>query len=273
MDNTFDKLFYGEGDLVAGVDESGVSDIAGPLVAACVILPKIDPQRDDLQIFEVNDSKKVPEKFRKKLAEIIWQTAIGIGIGEVQPCEMDILDRSASIRLAMLRAVRACKSTGKGKPIKPQFILVDRAERVFVPLQIPQTCVRDGDQKSLCVAAASIVAKVFRDDIMLNLHERFPFYDWASNKGAPCEKHFLGLDRHGIQSGVHRLKRWPFVTSANMPEKHVVWQKRRKLWREATEEILSKELGEGQWTLNPPSSKNLVTCKKDSSHLQEIGTP
>jgi len=261
MDNTFDKLYYGEGNLIAGVDESGVSDIAGPLVAACVILPKIDPQRDDLQIFEVNDSKKVPEKFRKKLAEIIWQTAIGIGIGEVQPSEMDFLDRSASIRLAMLRAVSACKTTGRGKPIRPDFILVDRAERVFVPLNIPQSCVRDADQKSLCVASASIVAKVYRDEIMAKLHERHPFYGWIKNKGFPCETHFKGLDEHGIKIGVHRVKRWPFVTSANMPEKHAQWQKRRRVWKEATERALSKETGENQWTLNPPSSKNSQTCK------------
>lgn len=243
MDNTFDKLFYGEGKLIAGVDESGVSDIAGPLVAACVILPQIDPQRDDLQIFEVNDSKKVPEKFRKKLAEIIWQSAIGIGIGEVQPSEMDFLGRSASTRIAMERAVMACKTTGKGKPIRPDFLLIDRAEGVSVRNGIRQRLIRDGDQKSLCVASASIVAKVYRDEIMARLHERYPFYDWIKNKGFPCESHFKGLDSHGIQFGIHRIRRWPFVTNASMPEKHAQWQKRRKVWREATEKSVLKEIG------------------------------
>jgi len=83
MDNTFDKLYYDQGELIAGVDESGVSDIAGPLVAACVVLPKIDPRKDDLAIFEVQDSKVVPEKHRKRLAEIVYNMAIGIGIGIV----------------------------------------------------------------------------------------------------------------------------------------------------------------------------------------------
>lgn len=253
MDNTFDKVYYGRGELIAGIDESGVSDIAGPLVAACVILPKIDVHSDDLRIFEVDDSKKIPEKYRKKHAEVIWQTAIGIGIGEVQPAEIDYFGKQAATRLAMLRAVVACRTTGKGKLIKPHFLLVDRAEGVKVPITIPQMHIKEGDQKSLCIAAASVVAKVYRDDIMVKLHERYPYYGWLSNKGYPCDAHFRGIDEHGVQVGIHRIKRWPFISHKAIKEEPG-WDQRRRHWRTATERALGKELGE-PWTSKPPSSK------------------
>lgn len=254
MDTTFDRKYYSKGELIGGIDESGVSDIAGPLVAACVILPKIDIHRDDLRIFEVDDSKKIPEKYRKGHAEVIWQTALAIGIGEVPPAEIDFLGKEAATRLAMLRAVIACKTTSKNKPTRPHFLMVDRSDGVKVPINIPQTHIPQGDQKSLCIASASVIAKVYRDDIMVKFHEKYPYYDWINNKGYPCEAHFKGIDTHGIQIGIHRIKRWPFTPRKNQLEDRVEWGGRRKLWRVTTERALGKEIGDKLWTSNPPLS-------------------
>ena len=254
MDNTFDKMYYTESPLVGGIDESGVSDIAGPLVAACVVLPQIDLHKDDLRIFEIDDCKKIPEKYRKRHAEIIFQAAIGIGIGEVQPSEIDYLGRIEAIKLAMYRAVAACRSPAKGKAIKPGLLLIDKVERMWLPVDINQKTLQGGDTKSLCIAAASIVAKVYRDDIMLRLHERFPHYDWISNKGYPCENHYKGLDSHGVQIGIHRIKRWPFKKNPKCPEEdQKSWDRRRVQWQKITAKALHLEASETLWTTRQQS--------------------
>lgn len=233
MDNTFDKLFYDKG-VLAGIDESGVSDIAGPLVAACVILPQINVRKDDLAIFDVNDSKTVPEKHRKKLAEVIHQFAIGIGIGVVNPDEIDYLKKHRAINLGMYRALANCRNADDEKVI-PDFILVDGKERVK-EIKIPQEAIVKADEKSLCVAAASIIAKVYRDSIMAELHTKYPYYMWNKNKGYPCEDQFQGLDKHGIVFGVHRVMTWPFLPAAKKETQ--AWANRRRKWKQATENLL-----------------------------------
>lgn len=265
MDDTFDKMFLGEGTHVGGVDESGITDIAGPLVAACVVMPRIDRRNDDLRIFEVNDSKKIPEKYRKQHAEIIWQTAVGIGIGEVQPSEVDYLGRFEATRLAMMRAVLACKTTSKGRAIKPNFLIVDGNRPVQV--KIKQACINYADEKSLCVASASIVAKVYRDEIMIKLHEKYPHYDWIHNKGFPSEKHLVGLDHYGLQLGIHRIRSWPFVRQLNYKEDQLLWIRRRSRWKKLTKEKLIKEIGPEHWTKNPPlfDAKNLSSTASQES--------
>jgi len=244
MDNTYDKMFYEEGKYIGGVDESGVVDIAGPIIAACVVLPKIDIQKHDLRIFDIDDSKKVHEKYRKLHAEIIWQTAIAIGIGEVSAPEVDFLGKAISCRTAMLRAVSACKRISNDKKFKPDFLIVD-GERAL-QCNILQHPIKDADKKSLCAASASIVAKVYRDDIMIKLHARFPQYGWKNNKGYPCEKQFKGIDKIGAIIGVHRIKYWPFVLNTKYPEKVSIWKQRRKKWRLTTEKAMGLELG-GIW--------------------------
>jgi ribonuclease HII len=265
MDTCFDRMFYSEGRLLGGVDESGVVDIAGPLVAACVILPRIDLARDDLKIFQVDDSKKIAEKYRKGLAEIIWSTAIGIGIGEVSPAEVDYLSKPSAIGLAGLRAIMACKSPSTGAPIRPNFLLLDG--RVRVPIRIKQARIRDGDGKSLCVASASIIAKVYRDEIMLKLHEAFPYYAWNTNKGHPRDpRHLDGLDRYGVQPGIHRLRHWPFMQEpsykrADIPEaERAHWRERRQRWHKVTVARMAKEISPQHWTLNPPLWKPSPDC-------------
>lgn len=233
-------MYYNRGELIGGVDEAGVCDIAGPLVAACVILPKIDLHRDDLRIFEVNDSKQIPVSKRKYYAEIVWQVALGIGIGEVQPAEYDYLGRGSAVKLAMLRAVTACKKTTTKKQLTPDFLIIDG--RVPINTTIPKKGIIRADEKSLSVAAASIVAKVYRDEIMIRYHEQFPYYGWNTNKGHPSEEHFKGIDKHGIQIGIHRVKVWPF--RARPEDSKTTWETRRGAWRKTTENNLSSCLGD-----------------------------
>lgn len=242
MDNTFDKMFYNRGDFIGGIDESGVSDIAGPLVSACVILPKIDIHKHDLRIFEVNDSKKIPEKYRKQHAEVVWQVAQAIGIGEVTPSEFDYLGKEASIRLSMMRAIAACRKTTTKKQMIPDFILIDG--NLKLPTSIKHKVLSKADTKSLSVAAASVVAKVYRDDIMINLDKKFPFYDWVNNKGYPCENHFRGIDEYGIEMGVHRTRSWPFTENRKYSENKSEWRKRRAKWKIMTEKRQSSILEE-----------------------------
>jgi len=266
MDSTYDKMFYHHGELIGGIDEAGVSDIAGPLVAACVVLPKIDIQRDDLRIFEVNDSKAIPEKYRKQHAEVVWQVALGIGIGEVHPYEIDYLGKYAAISLAMLRSIAACrKTTASRAHLRPDYLLIDG--EFPVQTSIKHKHIIHADTKSLCVAAASVVAKVYRDEIMIRYHEQYPYYGWDSNKGYPCENHFGGIDTHGVQVGIHRIRSWPFVPNAKIKERGNAWKKRRLLWRRKTEEIFGKELGD-VWMPKDTDSK-FLTALDDSKNSEE----
>lgn len=242
MDNVFDKMYYAEGDLIGGIDEAGVSDMAGPLVAACVVLPKIDLHKDDLRIFEVNDSKQIPEKYRKTHAEVVWQVALGIGIGEVNPCEIDYLGQGAAIKLAMLRAIAGCRKTTSSKAaLRPDFLLIDG--KVPIQTSIRFKMLPEGDTKSLAIASASVIAKVYRDEIMIRYHEQYPFYEWKSNKGFPCEQQFKGIDEHGIQLGIHRIKSWPLVPRKRYMESPL-WRERRQLWRSVTNQNLGQVLGD-----------------------------
>jgi ribonuclease HII len=271
MDNSFDCMYYGKGRYIGGLDEVGVVDIAGPLVAACVVLPKFELQRPDVKLFEVDDSKKVPENFRKQLAEIIWQNALAIGIGEVQPAELDAIGKASAIRLAMARAVVACRTTIKNRPLRPDFLMVDAGKGVIAPLAIPQKGIAEGGTKSLCIAAAGIIAKVYRDDIMIKLHQSYPYYKWNSNKGYPCEDHFLGLDKRGVIPGLHRLKDWPFKKSSRGSEA-IEWQIRRRKWRAVTERELSMEIAGGAWTLNPQSLEDSMPSNDSTLKTHLIGS-
>lgn len=244
MDNTFDSLYFKDDTtLVAGLDESGVSDIAGPLVAACVILPRV---LDDVRIFEVNDCKKIPERFRENYASIIWQSATAIGIGEVRADEIDYIGKRRAIILAMMRAITVCQNTNRSS-ICPQVLLIDG--EVSLPVRLEQHCIKDGDLKSLAIASASIIAKVHRDSIMQELHRITPFYGWNKNKGAPCENQYKGIDKRGIQIGVHRTRYYPFVPNPNRDKRkdEGYWDWRRGLWRAQTADKLIDELGGELW--------------------------
>ena len=254
MDNTFDKQYYSYGELIAGVDESGIVDIAGPIVAACVIFPKWDTRPDDTSIFEIADSKDLTDKAREERLGIILNHAIAIGIGESNPVEIDCMGVACANNLAMSRAIFNCLTLADKKPIMPDFLIVDGHKPIH--LKIKQVTIKQGDKKSLSVAAASIIAKQRRDAIMKELHHGIPYYDWDKNKGFPSEAHLAGLDSYGMQIGIHRTRFWPFLgrpkedlnkTHSNQKK----WATRREKWKKLTEKRICNLLEQNSWSQKP----------------------
>ncbi len=167
----------------AGCDEAGRGCLSGPVCAAAVILPPTF--HNDL----LNDSKKIKEKDRYALRTIIEAEAIAFGVAMVSEKEIDEINILNASILAMHKALQQLQQ-------QPEFILVDGNR--FKPYQtIPHECVIKGDGKYSAIAAASILAKTYRDDYMLNLHQQFPQYGWVSNKGYPTKAHRAAIKVHG----------------------------------------------------------------------------
>ena len=175
---------YYEGKIEAGCDEAGRGCLAGSVYAAAVILP------DDYQNDLLNDSKQLTEKRRYQLREIIQRDAIAWAVGIVTPEEIDKINILNASILAMHRALDQLK-------IRPEAIIVD-GNRFKLYQQIPHTTIVKGDGKYLSIAAASILAKTYRDDYMNHLAEEYPQYDWLSNKGYPTKKHREAIKQYGI---------------------------------------------------------------------------
>lgn len=230
MDQTFDRLFYTKCSALAGVDEVGVTAIAGPLVAACVVLPRLTPE-DDLKLFLVDDSKKMTEKRRTESARVIQQNAIAYGLGVVQPVEFDAIHPFFSCNLAMKRALIDCKK--RFGPYAFDYCIIDGDRDIDI--DDPYSLVVKGDMKSLSIAAASILAKVHHDAIMKKFHTMRPEYGFISNKGYRSEKHYEGLDASGIWINVHRTSLFPICRE---PYETSYWTKRRKKWIRKTEQNL-----------------------------------
>ena len=175
--------FY-EGKIEAGCDEAGRGCLAGSVYAAAVILP------ENYQNELLNDSKQLTEKRRYELREIIQRDAIAWAVGIVTPEEIDKINILNASILAMHRALD--QLTGR-----PEAIIVDGNK--FKPYQkLPHTTIVKGDGKYLSIAAASILAKTYRDDYMNRLAEEYPQYDWLSNKGYPTRKHREAIRQYGI---------------------------------------------------------------------------
>ena len=175
---------YYEGKIEAGCDEAGRGCLAGSVYAAAVILP------DDYQNELLNDSKQLTEKRRYELREIIERDAIAWAVGIVTPEEIDKINILNASILAMHRALDQLK-------VRPEAIIVDGNR--FKPYQkLPHTTIVKGDGKYLSIAAASILAKTYRDDYMNRLAEEYPQYDWLSNKGYPTKKHREANKQFGI---------------------------------------------------------------------------
>ena len=175
--------FY-EGKIEAGCDEAGRGCLAGSVYAAAVILP--DGYQNEL----LNDSKQLSEKKRYQLREIIERDAVAWAVGIVAPEEIDKINILNASILAMHRALDQLK-------VRPEAIIVDGNR--FKPYQkLPHTTIVKGDGKYLAIAAASILAKTYRDDYMNQLAEEYPQYDWLSNKGYPTKKHREAIKQFGI---------------------------------------------------------------------------
>ncbi|MBK5126173.1 ribonuclease HII [Streptococcus parasanguinis] len=184
----YEKELYAQGiDLIAGVDEVGRGPLAGPVVAAAVILPKA------CKIPGLNDSKKIPKSKHKEIYEAVFQNAIAIGIGIKDNHVIDQVNIYEATKLAMMEAI------GQLDP-RPQHLLIDAMK---LDLPISQTSIIKGDANSLSIAAASIVAKVTRDQMMEEFDREYPGYDFAQNAGYGTAKHLAGLDKLGV-TPIHR---------------------------------------------------------------------
>lgn len=173
----------------AGCDEAGRGCLAGAVYAAAVILPP------DFKNEMLNDSKQLTEKQRYALRSVIEESALAWAVGIVSPEEIDQINILNASFLAMHRAIDQLK-------IRPQHLLIDGNR--FNPYPgIPHTTIVKGDGKYLSIAAASILAKTYRDDYMNELHREYPVYDWDHNKGYPTKKHRAAIAAHGI-SPYHR---------------------------------------------------------------------
>lgn len=195
----YEKELYAQGiDLIAGVDEVGRGPLAGPVVAAAVILPK------GCKIPGLNDSKKIPKAKHKEIYEAVLRNAIAIGVGVKDNHVIDQVNIYEATKLAMMEAI------GQLEP-QPQHLLID-AMRLDLP--IPQTSIIKGDANSLSIAAASIVAKVTRDQMMEEFDKEYPGYDFAKNAGYGTAKHLAGL----VQLGVTPIHRRSFEPVKSMCE-------------------------------------------------------
>ena len=175
---------YYKGKIEAGCDEAGRGCLAGSVYAAAVILP--EGYQNEL----LNDSKQLSEKKRYQLREIIERDAVAWAVGIVTPEEIDKINILNASILAMHRALDQLK-------VRPEAIIVDGNR--FKPYQdLPHTTIVKGDGKYLAIAAASILAKTYRDDYMNQLAEEYPQYDWLSNKGYPTRKHREAIKQFGI---------------------------------------------------------------------------
>ncbi len=180
----YEKALYKNGvNLIAGVDEVGRGPLVGPVVAAAVILPV------NYHLEGLNDSKKLTEKKRERFYDILMQEAVAIGIGEASAKEIDEINIYQASKLAMMRALKNLK-------IKPEHVLVDAMP--LKEIDIPSTSIIHGDALSLSIAAASVIAKVTRDRMMIELDKKYPEYGFAQHKGYPTKKHLEVLQKYGV---------------------------------------------------------------------------
>lgn len=184
------KTYFKKGQLEAGTDEAGRGCLAGPVVAAAVILP---------ESFEhplLNDSKKLTEKQRYALREVVEKEAVTYGVAFVDNTEIDQINILKASFLAMHRSLDKLKNV-------PEYILVDGNR--FIPYNdVPHSCIIKGDGKYLSIAAASILAKTYRDDYMREIGKNHPEYNWASNKGYPTIAHRKAIKEFGT-TPYHRM--------------------------------------------------------------------
>ena len=178
------KKYLNKSLIEAGCDEAGRGCLAGPVFASAVILPK--KFKHEL----LNDSKKISDKQRKLLRPIIEQEAVAWAVAQVSAEEIDKINILNASFLAMHRAIDQLKTV-------PESLLID-GNRFKKYKEIPHSCIIQGDGKYMSIAAASILAKTYRDDYMDKLHEKFPHYDWLKNKAYATKKHYETISKYGI---------------------------------------------------------------------------
>jgi ribonuclease HII len=209
----FEARSYARGfQVIAGIDEAGRGPLAGPVVAAAVILPR------GFTHAEINDSKLLSAQQREKLAPVIRHESVCWGLGVVEVDEIDRINILQASLLAMVKALAALTS-------KPDCALIDGNQPIPGPLfrrgkfpggqSLYQKTIVKGDQVCISIAAASILAKVARDRMMVELDKQYPQYGFASHKGYSCPAHFAALRRHG-PSPIHRQSFKPVREAATV---------------------------------------------------------
>lgn len=183
-------LQFSNFNLETGTDEAGRGCLAGPVTAAAVILPA------HFENSILNDSKQLSEKAREKLRPIIEEQAVSFAVTHLEPIIIDEIN----ILNASIKAMQ--ESILKLNP-KPEYIIVDGNR--FKPVSdIPYSCIVKGDAKFMSIAAASVLAKTYRDDYMNKIHEEFPMYNWKQNKGYPTQEHREAIRKYGVTK-YHRM--------------------------------------------------------------------
>ena len=199
-DFEYEKLYKAKGyKFICGIDEAGRGPLSGPVVAAACILP------EDLIIPELNDSKKITEKKREKLFDVIKESAISYGIGMASPAEIDELNILNATMLAMHRALDALD-------VKADFALIDG--NIARGFSIPTKTIIKGDSISASISAASILAKVTRDRICLEDAEKYPEYNFAKHKGYSTKEHMDAVRKYG-PCEIHRKSFLKFLNDSD----------------------------------------------------------
>lgn len=195
----YEKELYAQGiQLIAGVDEVGRGPLAGPVVAAAVILP------ENCKIPGLNDSKKIPKSKHQAIYQAVLDQALSVGIGVKDNQVIDQVNIYEATKLAMLEAIQELDQ-------QPQQLLIDAMK---LDLPISQTSIIKGDANSLSIAAASIVAKVTRDQMMAAYDQEYPGYDFGQNAGYGTSKHLEGLEKYGV-TPIHRRSFEPIKSMTN----------------------------------------------------------
>ena len=191
LDNTrYERELYQKNiHLIGGVDEVGRGPLVGPVVAACCVLP------EDFHLEGLTDSKKLSEKKRNIFFDYIKEHAIAYGIGASSPEAIDEINIYEATKLAMYQAVEKSK-------VKPEHVLIDAMK--LDKLEMPSTSIIKGDAKSISIAAASVIAKVTRDRMMIELDKKYPMYGFKSHKGYPTKKHIEGIKEYGLIDGYRK---------------------------------------------------------------------
>ena len=175
---------------IGGVDEVGRGPLVGPVITACVVLPK------DFKLEGLTDSKKLSEKKRNLYYDYIINNCIAYGIGEVSPERIDEINIYQASREAMIIAINKVK-----EKVNLEHVLVDAMP---LDINIPTTSIIKGDSKSISIAAASVVAKVTRDRMMYELDKKYPEYGFGSHKGYPTKKHIEAIHKYGLIEGYRK---------------------------------------------------------------------
>lgn len=184
------ELFEQNINIIGGVDEVGRGPLIGPVVAACCVLPH------DFILEGLNDSKKLSEKKREKFYDYIIEHCLAYGVGIIEPEIIDEVNIYEATKLAMKEAI-----TQVQEQVNLEYVLIDAMP---LELNIPSNSIIKGDAKSISIAAASVIAKVVRDRMMIELDKEYPMYGYAKHKGYPTKAHIEAINKYGLIDGYRK---------------------------------------------------------------------